>query len=77
MNSARRKQIAELIAQIEPFQDLISEVLSEEQEAFDSMPEGFQQGSRGEAAQAAIDSMEAAMDGINTSVDELNSAMAA
>lgn len=68
MNKERRKEIeqatqllgdisekvAELIAQIEGIRDA-------EQEAFDALPESFQEGDRGQTMQEAIDSLENAL----------------
>jgi hypothetical protein len=61
MNNERRKridtvigQLQELAAQLEAIKDEIEEIKDEEQEYFDNMPEGFQQGDKGQAAEAAI-----------------------
>lgn len=42
-------------------QTSIEELLEEEQEAFDNLPEGIQDSERGEAIQAAIDNLEEAV----------------
>lgn len=40
----------------------IESIQDDEQEAFDNMPESFQQGERGEASQAAIEALQSARD---------------
>ena len=77
MNNTRRKMIEEIINRIEPFKDEIDAVLSEEQEAFDNMPEGLQQSARGEAAENAIGSLEQASSQLEEAINELHSAMEA
>ena len=62
MNKMRRKQLAEIQDKLAEIRDMIDSVLSDEQEAFDNLPESLQDGERGEAMQAAIDAMESAMD---------------
>lgn len=51
MNAARRKRLQEAL-------DIIIEVKEEEQEAFDNLPESFQEGERGELMQEAIDTLD-------------------
>ena len=61
MNKKRRKRIRDIIAQLEMDKDMTSEledVLWEEEEAFDNMPENLQYGMRGEESQEAIDVMQ-------------------
>lgn len=77
MNAARRKRIDEVMAQLEPLKELVEEILSEEQEAFDNMPEGLQQSSRGEAAESAIGSLESAFGQIEEAINELSAAQEA
>ena len=65
MNNTRRKEIQSLIERLAPIQDLFNELkeeadnlLSEEQDYFDNMPESLQYGDRGSMAQEAIDNLE-------------------
>jgi hypothetical protein len=68
MNRERRKQIADIIKQIEALADLndlaqeIRDIAADEQEAFDNMPESLQQSERGQASEAAISALEEAAD---------------
>lgn len=66
MNAERRKELDRAIAMIEEARSIVEAVKDAEQEAFDNMPESFQNGERGEKSQACID----AMDNIDTSLDD-------
>lgn len=85
MNAQRRKALAELmdrISKLESDRDEIKDALEtlrdEEQESFDNMPEGLQQGDRGQAMEEAIGALDDAIsnledfnaDDINSSIDE-------
>lgn len=61
MNKARREKIEEIMEglrklseQIEDVRSQIEEVRDEEQEYYDNMPEPFQNGDKGAAAEAAV-----------------------
>lgn len=72
MNKARRKQIAQLLEQLENLKADLDSILEEEKEAFDSIPESLQEGERGQASQAAIESLETAQSAFEEIVDALN-----
>ena len=87
MNNQRRKQIATLVEDIDSrlsellseFTERAQEILGEEQEAFDALPESIQDGERGQAMQEAIGNLEDAvgvLEGIVTTeiTDALESA---
>ena len=61
MNKARRKRIEDVQSQLEALKQEIDEILSEEQEAFDNMPESLQEGERGQAMTEVIDALESAV----------------
>lgn len=72
MNAQRRKQIealktriAEITAAAELLRDDVQNIIDEEQEYLDGMPESFQDGQKGEKAQAAIDALQYAYDEID------------
>lgn len=79
MNKQRREKIRQLKAR---FQDIqtelkqtsgeLSSILSEEQDAFDNMPEGLQSSYRGMCSEDAIDSMEEANDKLDEVIELLN-----
>ena len=61
MNKARRNRIADVQTKLAELQQEIDGILAEEQEAYDNMPESFQDSERGEAMQEAIDALESAV----------------
>lgn len=71
MNAKRRKRIALAADTIEIEIDLLREILDQEQEAYDNLPEGLQASSRGEAIQEIIDRLEQAIDSFDSAIDEL------
>ena len=71
MNIKRRKRIALAADTIEIEIDLLREILDQEQEAYDNLPEGLQASSRGEAIQEIIDRLEQAIDSFDSAIDEL------
>ena len=72
MNNARRKQITQLLEQLENLKADLDSILEEEQEAFDNLPESLQEGERGQASQTAIESLETAQSAFEEIVDALN-----
>lgn len=89
MNKDRRKQLADIRANIqsicEQVQDLcdsfnfakddINEVLDEEQEAYDSLPESLQYSAKGDDMNEAISNMEAIIGQLDFICEDLHSAM--
>ena len=57
MNKERRARLAEVDDLLMEAVDDITEIVEDEQEAFDNLPEGLQCSSRGEAMEEAIDEM--------------------
>ena len=74
MNKLRRKQLSEIQDKMAELRDMIEVVLSDEQEAFDNLPESLQESERGEAMQAAIEAMESAMDSCEEAESSLEEA---
>lgn len=72
MNNARRAAIRSIIEKLEALNDEIQEVLGEEQDYYDNMPESFQSGDKGEVAQNAISNLESA--DLNDIISSLESA---
>ena len=65
MNKKRRKQIQEAIAKIE---SLVQNILDEEVDAFDNMPEGIQYSENGMVSENAQNSLEAAIDALEDAI---------
>ena len=66
MNKQRRKQIEKAFELIGEAEDILESAKSEAQDAYDNLPENFQNGERGEEMQGYIDAMEEAYDGLDT-----------
>lgn len=69
MNKARRKMIEDACDLIAKAREILEDVKSEEEDAYDNMPESFQDGERGEQMQDYIYTLEEAID----SLDEIES----
>lgn len=81
MNKSRRKRIASVIDTlenitgynlVEPAKSEIEDILWEEQDAYDNMPENLQYSMRGEESSDAIDSLQEAVDVLEEALDILN-----
>lgn len=53
MNNARRKEIKRVISMIKASTDLLEEILADEEEAFESMPENLQASDNGMVSEEA------------------------
>jgi hypothetical protein len=71
MNAERRKQIAKLSSQLDGVIRQIEEIQSEEQDAYDNLPDSFQSGEQGDASQEAIQTLESAIATLNDAQSEL------
>lgn len=74
MNNDRRKTINSLISQLEEVLEAIDEVMGQEQEAFDNMPEGLQQGDAGVKAEEAIGNLDNAKCDVENVISALGDA---
>ena len=72
MNNVRRKELRSIITEIETVKTRLDSVLSDEQDAFDNLPEGLQCSMRGEDMEEAIDAMESACDSLDEVIDGLS-----
>ena len=71
MNKARREKIGTMISELESIRDRVEGLTSEEQESFDSMPEGLKTTQRGEDAEEAINNLELAFTEVESLIDLL------
>lgn len=71
MNNVRRKELRSIIKEIETVKTRLDSVLSDEQDAFDNLPDGLQCSMRGEDMEEAIDAMESACDSLDEVIDGL------
>lgn len=72
MNNVRRKELRSIITEIETVKTRLDSVLSDEQDAFDNLPEGLQCSMRGEDMEETIDAMESACDSLDEVIDGLS-----
>ncbi|WP_411752129.1 hypothetical protein [Serratia sp. (in: enterobacteria)] len=75
MNADRRKRLSDLFVKIEIIKGEVEDVRDEEQDAFDSMPEGLQQSERGQKSEMAISCIEEIIDGLEKACDQINEAI--
>ena len=64
MNKQRRKELEKAVALLAEARELIEVCKDEEQDAFDNLPENFQESERGEQMEEYIYNMEEAIDAI-------------
>ena len=71
MNKVRRKVLEGIISRIEDIQGEIASLAEEERECFDNMPEGLQEGERGQSISDNADDLENADSDIEDLLDTL------
>lgn len=74
MNKDRRDRIAKIKEALEDLRGQIEDLQSEEQEAFDNMPESLQQSDRGQASEAAADALQSTYDAADEAITALETA---
>lgn len=72
MNRQRRKKLAEAVELLNRANEIISNVLDEEQEAFDNLSEGLQETERGQQMSDYIDTLTEAQDNSENDRDALD-----
>lgn len=72
MNRERRKQIQKLQDSLCEIQSELENLIDEENEAFDNLPEQFQDGDRGQQMQEYITYMEDSLSNIEEATEWLN-----
>ena len=75
MNKNRRNRIVEIIDQINDVKNDIEDIISEERDAYDSLPESFQTGAKGDKIESAIAALDASNEGLDKAIAKLNEAM--
>lgn len=74
MNNTRRNAIRKIAEQLETLRNEIEDIKSEENDAYENMPESLQYSERGEAAQAAIDALDNAYNSVDEAISSLSEA---
>lgn len=72
MNKQQRKELQGYVESLDEIKCAIEEMMDEEQDKFDNMPEGLQESERGEAMQEAIENLESASSSLEEAIDYLN-----
>lgn len=73
MNNERRRELDQAIDMIANAQEIVERVAEEEQEAFDNLPESFQQSEKGEEMSQVVSDLESIVDslvGIQSEIDD-------
>lgn len=74
MNNSRRKRISDVIKWLDEIDTILNDILNEEMDAFDSMPEGLQSSENGTISEEAQECLENAIDSIGdalVSIEEI------
>ena len=74
MNNLRRRKIDRISEQLQALKDQLEEILQEEQEAFDNIPEAFQETDRYTEAEEKLDYLDTAFGGLEDVIDSLTEA---
>ena len=72
MNKQRRKWLEDVIAKIEAAQSEVQNIAEEERESFDNIPEGLQEGERGQTISENADDLEGVDSDFESILDTLN-----
>lgn len=75
MNKIRRATLSTILEQLERLWDELETVLTDEELAYDNLPDGIQDSQRGESMAAGIESLECALVGIEQAKDEIETIM--
>lgn len=71
MNAKRRKQLANAVEVLNNVLGLLEEVTTDEQDAYDNLPESIQDSDKGEAMLENVDDMEDASSSLQDIIDQL------
>lgn len=71
MNRIRRAKLNKIAEQIEELKSLLEEIMEEEEECRDNIPENMQSGSRYERAEEICDSLSDAIDCMDEAVSNI------
>lgn len=72
MNKTRAQELRDLIKKIEYCKDELARIKSDEEYAFDNMPENLQGSYRGEESERIIDELDEILDAYDDIIDSLN-----
>ena len=75
MNKHRRSEIKSAVELLDRAKEMLDDVRDDEEFAFDSLPDNFQNSERGETMQENIDSIDEAVEKIDEAKDLIEEAM--
>lgn len=71
MNKARRKAIEKIAKKLDELKSEFEGLRDEEQEAYDNMPEAFQESERGETAESILYNMDNVLEELESLYDDM------
>lgn len=71
MNKSRRKQLTQIVDALTESREALDDVHTEEQDAYDSLPEGLQETERGRSILEAASDLENALNELDSLIDTL------
>ena len=71
MNKIRRKEIEAVISRLESIKDDIDNILSDEQDYYDNIPENLQSSERAENSEEAIEILEEVVSNLEDAIDNM------
>lgn len=71
MNKDRRKRLASLLEQLRPLSSDLDDIRTEEQDAYDAMPENFQNSDKGTDAEQIVDTLDTAAADLSLLIEQL------
>ena len=72
MNKTRRQEISNVVTRIGMVKDTLQDILNDEQDYFDNMPENLQGSTRGMDSEEAIDVMEQVIEALEEAIENLD-----
>lgn len=72
MNKTRRQEISNVATRIGMVKDTLQDILNDEQDYFDNMPENLQGSTRGMDSEEAIDVMEQVIEALEEAIENLD-----
>lgn len=72
MNKKRLLQLSDLYRQMDKINDVLQELTSDEESAYDNMPESIQQSEKGDVMQEGIDNLNEAVDYLSDAIGALD-----
>lgn len=71
MNNVRRRQIYDATAKLEEIKDILEDILNDEIDSFNNMPEGLQCSDNGITSEEAQENLESAIDSLYDTIISL------